>query len=50
MDGIKQQVQARQMEAIENKHTFEKRKVLRENRDEIDKLSDQNKAAKNKKT
>ncbi len=44
MDGIKQQIRARQVEAVENRHQFEVKKLKRELRDELDKLSENNKA------
>ena len=44
MDGVKQQIRARQVEAVENRHQFEVKKIKRELRDEIDKLSENSKA------
>lgn len=38
MDGVKQQVRARQSEALENKHLFEVRKIKRDMRSQIDDL------------
>jgi len=42
MDGIKQQVYARQQEAVENKHMYEVRKRNRELRNQLTKLKDKN--------
>lgn len=42
MDGVKQQIRARQAEALNNKHVFETRKIKREMRSEIDKITDKN--------
>jgi len=39
MDGVKQQIRARQFEALENKHQFEVKKLKREMKSDIDKLS-----------
>lgn len=44
MDAVKQQVQARRLEALENKHTYESRKLKRELRAELDQLVDNKKA------
>ena len=45
MDGIKQQIQARQIETMNNKHIYETKKLAREMRSELDKLREQNKSA-----
>lgn len=45
MDGIKQQVHARQIEAIETKHNYETRKLTRELRSELDEVKNQKLAA-----
>jgi hypothetical protein len=45
MDGIKQQIQVRQLEALENKHQHETRKVKREYKAELDKMLDENKSS-----
>ncbi len=45
MDGIKQQIQARQVEALENRHQFEVRKIKREMRAKIDKLNEASKVS-----
>jgi hypothetical protein len=44
MDGVKQQIRARQMEAMDNKHIYETRKLKRELRSELDKISSENKS------
>ena len=41
MDGIKQQLHSRQMEAMENKHLYELRKRKRELRNELDKMREE---------
>lgn len=38
MDGVKQQIRARQIEAMDNRHHFEMKKIRRGMKDEIDKL------------
>ena len=45
MDGIKQQVRARQEESLEKKHTYEMKKARRQMRSELDKMTTKNKAA-----
>lgn len=45
MDGVKQQIQARQMEALENKHIYKLKKMKREMRAELDRLRENTQAA-----
>lgn len=40
MDGIKQQVHARRVEALENKHVHETRKIKREMRSELEEVKE----------
>lgn len=44
MDGIKQQIRARQEESLDKKHTYELKKARREMRAELDRLSTKSKA------
>jgi hypothetical protein len=44
MDGVKQQIQVRQLEALENRHQHATRKVKREYKAELDKMQDENKS------
>ena len=45
MDGVKQQIQARQLESLENKHLYKVKKIKRDMRAELDQLRDNTQAA-----
>lgn len=45
MDGVKQQIQVRQLEALENRHQHETRKIKRSYKAELDKMQDENKSS-----
>lgn len=47
MDGVKQQIHARKVQVVEAKHLFETRKLKRELKAELNKLSDSNKTIMN---
>tara|TARA_Y100000768_G_scaffold388965_1_gene389400 strand:- start:23987 stop:24520 length:534 start_codon:yes stop_codon:yes gene_type:complete len=45
MDGVKQQIHARQLESLENKHIYKVKKIKRDMRAELDRLRENSEAA-----
>ncbi|MEE2670527.1 MAG: hypothetical protein VYA54_02390 [Bdellovibrionota bacterium] len=45
MDGVKQQIHARQVESLENKHVYKMKKIKRDMRAELDRLRENTQAS-----